>query len=125
MRRYGTFFAAVVVVVVAFFIGRLSVKPLDGNPVGYHLHGLAKLDQKAVNLTSCSDAKPCNMNFDVYFNPSGAPANSGSCGSSSSCFSFHNLPKDGMGAQMTVTIDEATSSGYTNSVYASGAVTGS
>jgi hypothetical protein len=125
MRRFGTFIAAIAIVVAAFFIGRLSVKPLDGNPIGYHLHGLAKIDQQQAGLSSCSSSNPCNLNLDVYFNTGSAPGSTASCGTSASCFSFHNVPADGLKTQMTVTIDEATSSGYTNSVYASGAVTGS
>jgi len=123
--KFGTIIAAIVLVVVAFFIGRLSVRPLDGNPVGYHLHGLAKIDQKSVGLSSCSNVNPCNMNFDVYFNTSTAPTGTASCSSNPSCLSFHNLPTDGLKSQMTVTIDEATSSGFTGSVYAAGAVSGS
>jgi len=125
MQRFGTFFAAIAIVAVAFFIGRLSVKPLDGNPVGYHLKGLAKIDQQNVSL-SCSNSNPCNLNFDIYFSTSSAPGGTASCGSNS-CFSFHNLPSDGLKSQMSVTIDEGTSSssGYSGSVYANGAVSGS
>ncbi len=125
MRTFGTLIAAIVIAVVAFFIGRLSGPPPDGNPIGYHLHGLAKIDQQQVNLSSCSSSNPCTLNFDVYFNTSAAPGNTASCGTSPSCFSFHNFPTDGLKTQMTVTIDEATSPSYTGSVYAQGAVTGS
>jgi hypothetical protein len=125
MQRFGTIITAIVLVVVAFFIGRLTVKPLDGNPVGYHLHGLAKIDQSSVNLSSCSSANPCSLNLDIDFNPTAAPSTTPTPCPASSCFSFHNLPSDGLKSKMTVTIDEATSSGYSNSVYADGAVSGS
>lgn len=126
MQKFGTLIAAIAIVLVAFFIGRLSVKPLDGNPVGYHLHGLAKIDQQNVNLSSCSNSNPCNMSFDIYFSASSAPGGTASCGTAS-CFSFHNLPSDGLKSQMTVTIDEGTSksSGYSGTVYVDGAVSGS
>lgn len=127
MQRFGTFIAAIAIVAAAFFLGRLSVKPLDGNPVGYHLHGLAKLDQQSPGLSSCSRTTPCNLSLDVYFSSSSAPGATASCGSSSSCFSFHNVPTDGLKSQMTVTIDEgsSSSSGYSGTVYADGAISGS
>jgi hypothetical protein len=127
MQKSTTIIGVIVLLVIAFFVGRLTVKPLDGNPVGYHLHGLAKLDQQQVSLASCSNKNPCNMSFDIYFNATSAPANTASCGASTSCFSFHNLPTDGLKSQMTVTIDEGSSasSGYSGTVYAQGAVTGS
>jgi alkaline phosphatase len=124
--KIATVLGAIVIAVIAFFIGRLTVRPLDGNPVGFHLHGGAVIDQKAVSLSSCSSSTPCNLKFDIYFNDSAAPSTAASCGSSSSCFSFHNVPKDALKTQMTVTIDEAaSSSGYSGNVYASGAVLGS
>jgi len=123
--KTATVLGAIVIAGLAFLIGRWTVKPLDGNPVGFHLHGGAVMDQKAVSLSSCSSSTPCNLKFDIYFNASAAPTTTASCGTSSSCFSFHNVPKDALKTQMTVTIDEATSSGYSGPVYAIGAVQGS
>jgi hypothetical protein len=121
-----TAIGGVLIAVAFFFIGQKTCPPPpDGNPVGFHLNGNAVIDQKAVSLSSCSSSTPCNLKFDIYFNASAAPTTAASCGSASSCFSFHNLPKDALKTQMTVKVDEAAAPGYSGPVYAVGAVQGS
>lgn len=122
MKTLGTYLAAIAIVVAAFFIGRWSCPPPpDGNPVGYHLHGLVVMDQQA-SLSACAAAKPCTLSLDVYFNPSSNPSTTASCNGVTACATFHNLQEDKLASQLSVKVDEATGGGYSSNVYASGAV---
>ncbi len=123
MQRFGTIIGAIAIVIVGILIGHFAIPPPDGNPIGYHLHGLAKMDQPAPSLSSCSNVNPCTLQFDAAFDPSAAPKSTPTpCPSpaSSGCVSFSNLPDANLQA-LTVTIDYTGYSGtYTD--YAVGVI---
>jgi hypothetical protein len=112
--------------VIAFFVGRLTVRPLnaDGNPVGFHLHGLAYTTQPA-SLSACTSSSPCNVDLDLNFDSASAPATTPTPCASGSCFALHNVPDDKLKSKMTVTVDEATPSDtFSGQFYAVGVIQG-
>lgn len=66
----------------------LGVCTEDGNPIGYHLYGQAKIDQShALNLTSCGN-NPCNLDFNFVIAKQGKPQPTATTCPSSNCLRF-------------------------------------
>jgi len=87
------------IIIIGILIGHFAIPPPDGNPVGFHLHGLAKMDQQSLNLSSCSNSTPCYVQIDLAFDPSAAPSPTPTpCATSTSCISFSNTPTTPIGA---------------------------
>lgn len=125
MRLFSGLVGVIGAAIIAFFIGVLTQPPPDGNPIGYHLGGLVRLDQPPQLSCKSTDTNACNLQFDIYFDPSGTPKPSASCGHEKSCFLFHNVPGDNLGSKLTVTINEEVGDDITASGYAVGSIAGS
>jgi hypothetical protein len=86
------------IVIVFYIIARLfciwgPLCPADGNPVGFHFHGAAKIDpQTALSLSGCannSTGTQCTLYFEVAIGKKGTqPTNTPAPCSSSDCFNF-------------------------------------
>jgi hypothetical protein len=86
------------VAIVFYIIGRLFCWPFcpaDGNPVGFHFHGAAKIDRTtAVDLSKCSASAECTLKFNVAIGKQGATPAAPiptPCPASSNCFNFSNF----------------------------------
>ena len=97
----GTWFG----IAVAFLlIGHFLIPPPDGNPVGFHMHGMAKMDQASLNLASCSNKNPCYVQIDLALDPSvtPSPAPTPCAAAATSCFSFSNVPGENLQANNVI-----------------------
>lgn len=118
MQRFAGVTGTVLIIVSAFFAGHIG---RDGNPIGYHLSGYARMGQQVSSLTSCSISSPCYLAIDIFFNTAAAPPQAlPHC--SSSCFTFQNLPTDPLQLDH-VTFDGAYAGNYT--VWVNGSIQGS
>lgn len=108
----GTTIGAILIAVVFFVLGHLiwgpapnpspsplpSVAPTrsptppppDGNPIGFHLYGAAKIDYKQFSVANCNN-KTCTLRFSVTVAKAGATTKHWNCsgvGTSKNCLHF-------------------------------------
>jgi hypothetical protein len=96
---------AIVIAVVFFFIGKLQC-PADGNPIGFHVHGLANIDNTgsgSFSISNCMNAT-CTLTYDFDFSTATINAPKLTCPTASNCFHFNSSQSQPTN-QMTVTID--------------------
>ncbi len=109
-----------VLIIIGILIGFFARQepPPDGNPVGFHLKGYAKMDQPALNLSSCSNTTACYLRLDMTFNPSVAPSVTPvPCATPpNGCFSFSNVTTTMQPIQVTIDY-EGYSGKYTEDTY--------
>jgi hypothetical protein len=65
----------------------LGVCPDDGNPIGFHLHGLAKVDKTSISLNGCN-TNTCNLDFNFVIARRGQPQPTATSCPSPNCFHF-------------------------------------
>lgn len=98
-QRIAAIFGGLVIAGLFFFLGRSSCpQPEDGNPIGFHLHGLAKIDH-SLDVSKCNPE--CVVKFNVNIAKNGGTASSATC-PTTNCVHFS-------GTQMLVqSTDDAT-----------------
>lgn len=66
-----------------------SPPPPDGNPIGFHFHGAAKIDRLGLDLKKCAN-HPCTLNFDFVIAKTGHPDPAARHCPSRNCLHFHS-----------------------------------
>jgi len=97
-NRAATAGGAGLIAIVFFFVGHyscfLGICPEDGNPVGYHLHGLVKIvNGKNIDLSNCPSTdtpQDCTLILNLSLGKNGAvPTDTPTpCPGGSNCVNF-------------------------------------
>lgn len=105
VQQVATAGGAIVIAVAFFFIGKLQC-PADGNPIGFHVQGLANIDNTGSGSFSVSNCMntTCTLTYDFNFSTATIGSPKLSCPTTSDCFHFNSSPSQPTG-QMTITVD--------------------
>jgi hypothetical protein len=117
---------AVIVIVFSIIAKLFCIWPFpcteDGNPVGFHFHGLAKIDRtSSVALSKCSATAQCTLYINIAIGKQGAAAAAPTptpCPANNNCFNFSNFD----GQPMYVSSEDTSTPHPEEPVQATGAV---
>ncbi len=106
-QTIATGVGVLILIGVSVLIGRLSCpKPEDGNPIGIHIHGLAKTDNNPLRLSNCKQGCKGTLRFDIAIGKNNAaPQPSTKCPRNANCIHFVNATSQSMAIS---SVDDAT-----------------
>ncbi len=93
-KTLGAGFGVLILGLVVGFLVHKCPCPADGNPIGYHLHGLAKIDKgNGIDISHCPDQESrssCVLTINVAIGKAGAnPADTPTpCPNTRNCANF-------------------------------------